>query len=85
MTTGRKALMTAPGPSQSDGMDTVLGRPWTTDKLEQTAMAATFYQREIGGPWIATAHTEGKLALLGLSIVLSLTEVYHGLTFETPA
>jgi hypothetical protein len=53
--------------------------------LEQTAIAATFYQREIGGPsgspWIATAHTEGELSLPGLEIALPLAELYQGLTF----
>jgi Uma2 family endonuclease len=49
--------------------------------LEQTAMAATLYQREIGGPWIATGHTEGALVLLGLDASLPLASLYQGLTF----
>jgi Uma2 family endonuclease len=50
--------------------------------LEQTAMAATLYQRELaGGPWIATAHTGGGLVLPGLDITLPLAELYEGLTF----
>jgi hypothetical protein len=53
--------------------------------LEQTAIAATFHQREIGGPtgnpWIATAHTEGDLNLPGLGVALPLAELYQGLTF----
>lgn len=49
--------------------------------LEQMAMAATLYQREIGGPWIATGHTEGTVALPGLDVVLPLAELYQGLTF----
>jgi Uma2 family endonuclease len=53
--------------------------------LEQTAMAATLYQRETGGPWVATGHTEGALALPGLDVTLPLAEHYQGLTFEAPA
>jgi Uma2 family endonuclease len=52
--------------------------------LEQTAIAATLYQREPGGPWIATAHTEGALTLSGLDIALPLADLYHGLTFAAP-
>jgi Uma2 family endonuclease len=44
--------------------------------LEQTAVAATLFQPEIGGPWIATAHTTGDLFLPGIDIA-----VYQGLTF----
>jgi Uma2 family endonuclease len=49
--------------------------------LEQTAMAATLFQREPGGEWIASAHTEGSLALPGLEVALPLAELYRGLTF----
>jgi len=49
--------------------------------LEQTAVAATLFQREPGGAWTASAHTEGALALPGLDITLPLTELYRGLTF----
>jgi Uma2 family endonuclease len=53
--------------------------------LEQTAMAATLYQRESGGPWIATAHTEGALTLPGLDIALPLAGLYQGLIFAAKA
>ncbi|MBV9251434.1 MAG: Uma2 family endonuclease [Acetobacteraceae bacterium] len=49
--------------------------------LEQTAVAATLFRREPGGPWIATAHTEGTLDLPGLGITLPLTDLYSGLSF----
>ena len=49
--------------------------------LEQTAMAATLFQRRSAGEWIATAHTSGNLALPGLEIELPLDEIYRGLTF----
>jgi Uma2 family endonuclease len=49
--------------------------------LEQTAIAATLYQREVGGPWIATGHTGGTFALAGLDVALKLAEAYQGLTF----
>ncbi len=49
--------------------------------LEQTAVAATLFQREAGGAWIASAHTEGALVLPGLDITLPLAELYQGLTF----
>lgn len=48
---------------------------------EQTAIAATLLQREPGGPWIATAHTEGALALPGLDLTIPLADLYQGLTF----
>ena len=51
--------------------------------LEQTAMAATLFQREPGGAWIASAHTEGGLVLPSLDVTLPLTDLYHGLTFAT--
>ena len=38
--------------------------------LEQTTMAATLFQREPGGAWIASAHTNGALILPGLEIQL---------------
>jgi Uma2 family endonuclease len=50
--------------------------------LEQTAMAATLYQREPGGAWIATPHTDGSLVLPGLDITLPPADVYQGLIFE---
>jgi len=49
--------------------------------LEQTAVAATLFQREPGGEWIASAHLGGELALPGLDIILPLTELYRGLSF----
>jgi Uma2 family endonuclease len=49
--------------------------------LEQTAVAATLFQRESSGPWIASAHTGGVLVLPGLDVSLSLADLYHGLTF----
>jgi len=49
--------------------------------LEQTAMAATLFQREPGGVWIASAHTDGELSLPGLDIRLPLADLYQGLTF----
>jgi Uma2 family endonuclease len=50
--------------------------------LEQAAMAATLFQREPGGVWIASAHTEGELALPGLDIRLPLADLYQGLSFS---
>lgn len=49
--------------------------------LEQTAMAATMFQREPGGVWIASAHTGGTLVLPGLDVALPLEDLYLGLTF----
>jgi Uma2 family endonuclease len=49
--------------------------------LEQTAVAATLFQREPGGAWIASAHTGGALTLPSLDITLLLTNLYQGLTF----
>ena len=49
--------------------------------LEQTAVAATLFQRESSGPWIASAHTGGALVLPGLDVALSLADLYQGLTF----
>ncbi len=49
--------------------------------LEQTAIAATLFQREAGGAWTATAHMGGELALPGHGITLPLAELYRGLTF----
>jgi Uma2 family endonuclease len=49
--------------------------------LEQTAVAATLFQREPGGAWIASGHTAGALVLPGLDISLGLADVYQGLTF----
>ena len=49
--------------------------------LEQTAVAATLFQREPGGAWIASAHTGGALVLPGPDITLLLANLYQGLTF----
>jgi len=49
--------------------------------LEQTAVAATLFRRDVGGPWIASAHTAGELALPGIDIAVPLVELYQGLTF----
>lgn len=49
--------------------------------LEQTAIAATVFQREAGWAWIASAHVSGALTLPGLEISLVLAELYQGLTF----
>jgi Uma2 family endonuclease len=49
--------------------------------LEQTAVAATLFQREPGGVWIASAHTGGTLLLPGLDISLPMPGLYQGLTF----
>jgi len=49
--------------------------------LEQTAVAATVFQRETGGAWIASAHTGGAISLLGLDLNLFLPDLYRGLTF----
>lgn len=53
--------------------------------LEQTAVAATLFQRETGGVWIASGHTEGELVLPGLNVVMPLADVYQGLTFAEPS
>jgi hypothetical protein len=44
-------------------------------------MAATLFQRQPEGAWIASAHTGGDLVLPGLGIALPLASLYHGLTF----
>ena len=49
--------------------------------LEQTAVAATLFQREAGGPWTATPHTDGALVLPGLDIAVPMADLYRGLTF----
>jgi hypothetical protein len=49
--------------------------------LEQTAVAATVFQRELGGSWTASAHTEGNVTLLGIDIAVPLAELYQGMTF----
>jgi Uma2 family endonuclease len=49
--------------------------------LEQAAMAATVFQRDVGGVWIASAHTDGDLLLAALNVRLPLTDLYQGLTF----
>ena len=51
--------------------------------LEQTAVAATQFQREAGGAWVASAHTEGALILPGIDVTLPLADPYRGLTFAT--
>ena len=53
--------------------------------LEQTATAATLFQREPGGVWIASAHTDGELILPGLDIKLPLATLYQGLSFPEQA
>jgi Uma2 family endonuclease len=52
--------------------------------LEQTAIAATLYQREARGPWIATAHTDGEITLPGPDVTLGLADCYAGLEFAAP-
>jgi Uma2 family endonuclease len=49
--------------------------------LEQTAVAATLFQREPGGNWIASAHTDGSLILPGIDVTLPLADLCRGLTF----
>ena len=49
--------------------------------LEQTAIAATLFQREPGGAWIASAHTEGTLSLPGVDVELPMADLYRGLIF----
>jgi Uma2 family endonuclease len=51
--------------------------------LEQTAIAATLFQREPRGVWIASPHTDGALMLPGLDLDLPLAELYRGLSFAT--
>jgi Uma2 family endonuclease len=53
--------------------------------LEQTAVAATLYRREAGGPWIATAHTDGEIVLPGLGVTFPLAACYEGLEFSPQA
>ena len=49
--------------------------------LEQTAVAATVFQREPGGPWTTSACTEGNVTLPGIDIAVPLAELYQGMTF----
>ena len=49
--------------------------------LEQTTVAATLFHREPGGVWIASAHTEGVLALPSFDLALPLADLYRGLSF----
>jgi Uma2 family endonuclease len=49
--------------------------------LEQTAIAATLYLREAGGPWIATGHTDGEITLPGPGAAVPLADCYEGLEF----
>jgi Uma2 family endonuclease len=49
--------------------------------LEQTAVAATLFQRESGGAWTASAHTGGTLFLPGVDAELPLADLYRGLIF----
>jgi Uma2 family endonuclease len=49
--------------------------------LEQTAVAATVYQRDPGGPWIETPYTDGTIPLPGIGISLTVSDLYRGLTF----
>jgi Uma2 family endonuclease len=52
--------------------------------LEQTTIAATLFQREPGGQWVASAHTKGALVLAGLETALPLADLYRGLSFPVP-
>jgi Uma2 family endonuclease len=49
--------------------------------LEQTAVAATLFQREPGGSWTGSAHMAGALVVPGIDITLPLAEIYRGLSF----
>jgi hypothetical protein len=49
--------------------------------LEQTAVAATLFQRGSGGEWTASAHMADALVLPGLDITLPLADLDRGLTF----
>jgi Uma2 family endonuclease len=51
--------------------------------LEQTAVAATLFQREPGAAWIASAHTHGELILPGIDIAVPLADLYAGLSFPS--
>ena len=51
--------------------------------LEQTAVAATLFNREPGGDWIASAHTTDELVLAGIDITVPLAALYRGLSFQT--
>jgi Putative restriction endonuclease len=51
--------------------------------LEQTALAATLFQRQPGGEWLASAHTSGELVLRDLELTLPLADLYPGLNFAT--
>ena len=55
--------------------------PRTYVLLEPTAIAATLFQRQPGGQWVASAHTEGSLVLPGLEIAVPLADLYRGLSF----
>ena len=50
--------------------------------LEQTARAATLFQREPGGPWVASPHTDGVVVIAGLGTAVPLADLYRGLTFR---
>ena len=43
--------------------------------LEQTAVAATLFQREPQGPWVASARVDGSLVLPGLDIAVPLASI----------
>ena len=49
--------------------------------LEQSAIGATVFRREPGGPWVATALTSGTIDLPHLGIGIPLADLYRGLTF----
>ena len=51
--------------------------------LEQTAIAATVFQRGPGGARTASAHLNGALDLPGPDVTLPLVELYRGLTFSS--
>jgi Uma2 family endonuclease len=49
--------------------------------LEQTAMAATLFQREPDGAWITSAHADGAMVLPMPDVTMPLADLYQGLTF----
>lgn len=52
--------------------------------LEQTAVAATLFQRQSSGAWAASAHVSGVLPLATLGLSLALEDLYRGLIFAAP-
>ena len=53
--------------------------------LEQTTAAATLFQRESGGNWLASVHTAGELAIPGIDVTLPQADIYRGLDFSESA